>query len=33
MDDAMEKIEDFRWEYNHVRPHRALNDLTPKEIC
>jgi putative transposase len=32
LDDAREKIEDFRWEYNHFRPHSALNDLTPKEF-
>ncbi|WP_426292580.1 integrase core domain-containing protein [Dyadobacter endophyticus] len=23
LDDAREKIEDFRWEYNHFRPHSA----------
>lgn len=32
LDDARQKIEDFRWEYNHFRPHSALNDLTPKEF-
>lgn len=30
--DAEEKIEAFRWEYNHLRPHSSLNDLTPKEF-
>ncbi|KAA0994219.1 transposase [Dyadobacter sp. UC 10] len=24
-------MEDFRWEYNHFRPHSALNDY-PKEF-
>lgn len=32
LDDVREKIEDFRWEYNHFRPHSALDDLTPKEF-
>lgn len=32
LDDAREKIEDLRWEYNHFRPRSALNDLTPKEF-
>lgn len=32
LNDAREKIEDFRWEYNHFRPHSALNDLTTKEF-
>ena len=32
MKDAEEKIENFRWEYNHYRPHSSLNDLTPKEF-
>jgi len=32
LDDAGEKIEDFRWEYNHFRPHSALNESTPKEF-
>lgn len=32
MEDAREKIENFRWEYNHYRPHSSLNDLTPKEF-
>jgi putative transposase len=25
-------IEDFRWEYNHFRPHSSISDLTPKEL-
>jgi putative transposase len=32
MQDAEEKIENYRWEYNHYRPHSSLNDLTPKEF-
>lgn len=32
MEDAEEKIENYRWEYNHFRPHSSLNDLTPKEF-
>ena len=32
LEDARHKIENFRWEYNHNRPHSALNDLTPKEF-
>lgn len=32
MEDAHEKIEEYRWEYNHYRPHSSLNDLTPKEF-
>jgi putative transposase len=32
LEDAMEKIENYRWEYNHFRPHSSLNDLTPKEF-
>lgn len=32
MVDAEEKIEYYRWEYNHYRPHSSLNDLTPKEF-
>jgi putative transposase len=29
---GIQKIEDFRWEYNHFRPHSSINDLTPKEF-
>jgi putative transposase len=32
LEDVRKKIEDFRWEYNHFRPHSSLNDLTPKEF-
>lgn len=32
LQDAEKKIEDYRWEYNHFRPHSSLNDLTPKEF-
>lgn len=31
IDDAREKIERWREEYNHVRPHSSLGDLTPVE--
>ena len=31
LEDAVEKIEAWRQEYNHFRPHRSLNDLTPAE--
>lgn len=29
--DAAEKIERWRIEYNHYRPHSSLNDMTPAE--
>lgn len=32
MEDACEKIEDWRWEYNHFRPHSTLDDLSPQEF-
>lgn len=32
LEDACEKIEDWRWEYNHFRPHSALGDLSPQEF-
>ncbi len=32
LEDAVKKIEDFRWEYNHFRPHSSINDFTPKEF-
>ena len=25
-------IEDWRWKYNHVRPHRSLGYITPNEF-
>jgi putative transposase len=31
LDDARQKIEDWRFEYNHFRPHSALGQKTPKE--
>ncbi len=32
LEDAKEKIEAWRWEYNHLRPHSSLDDFTPVEI-
>jgi putative transposase len=32
LEDAQEKIELWRQEYNHFRPHNSLNDLTPNEV-
>lgn len=35
-EDAEDKIEDWRHEYNHFRPHSSLNNLTPMgyiKIC
>lgn len=32
MEDAKEKIESWRQEYNHYRPHSSLNQLTPGEV-
>ena len=32
LEDASEKIEEWRWEYNHFRPHSSLNDLSPQEF-
>jgi len=32
LEDAREKIDQWRWEYNAFRPHSALNDLTPDEM-
>lgn len=32
LEDAREKTENYRWEYNHFRPHSSLDDLTPKEF-
>jgi putative transposase len=31
LEDAAEKIEAWRHEYNHYRPHSSLNDITPVE--
>jgi hypothetical protein len=33
LDDARETIEDCRIDYNQVRPHSSLGDLTPKEFA
>jgi putative transposase len=36
LEDAEDKIEDWRHKYNHFRPHSSLNNLTPMEyikIC
>ena len=32
LEDAAEKIEAWRQEYNHYRPHRSLDDMTPAEF-
>ena len=32
MDDAMKKVEDWRREYNEVRPHSAIGDRTPMSL-
>jgi transposase InsO family protein len=32
MEDPGEKIEDWRWEYNHLMPHSTLDDLAPQEF-
>jgi len=32
LEDAREKTEDWRWEYNHFRPHSSLDDLSPQEF-
>jgi putative transposase len=32
LEDAAEKIEAWRIEYNHYRPHSSLNDLSPMEF-
>ena len=32
LDDAKEKIETWRMEYNQYRPHSSLDDLTPEEF-
>lgn len=33
LDDAKEKIELWRKDYNEFRPHSSLSNLTPKEFC
>ncbi|BEH99642.1 hypothetical protein KB20921_23900 [Edwardsiella ictaluri] len=32
LDDAQEKIEQWRQEYNRSRPHSSLNNQTPEEF-
>jgi len=32
LDDAREKIEEFRVDYNTVRPHSSIYDLPPEEF-
>jgi hypothetical protein len=32
LEDAAEKIEAWRQEYNHYRPHRSFDDMTPAEF-
>jgi len=32
LEDAKQKMESWRWDYNHIRPHSSLNDLTPIEM-
>lgn len=32
LDDAKEKIENWKWEYNYFRPHSSLGDLAPQEF-
>jgi putative transposase len=32
-EDAKEKIDAWRWEYNENRPHRSLKGLTPREFA
>jgi putative transposase len=32
LDDAREKVEEWRTEYNEVRPHSAIGDRTPKSL-
>jgi len=33
MDDAQQKIDAFRWDYNEHHPHRALKGLSPREYA
>ena len=33
MEDAREKIERWRVDYNEFRPHSSLGDLTPREFA
>jgi len=33
IDDAQQKIDAFRWDYNEHRPHRSLKGLSPREFA
>jgi putative transposase len=33
LEDAKEKIDGWRWDYNELRPHRSLKGLTPREYA
>ena len=33
LQDAKEKIDAWRWDYNEHRPHRSLKGLTPREYA
>ena len=33
VEDAKEKIDAWRWDYNEHRPHRSLEGLTPREFA
>lgn len=32
LEDARQKINDWRWDYNYLRPHSSLNDFSPEEF-
>ncbi len=32
LEDASEKIEQWKWDYNHFRPHSSLDDYAPQEF-
>lgn len=32
LDDAVQKVEDWRREYNEVRPHSVIGDRTPMSL-
>lgn len=32
LEDATEKIEEWKWDYNLLRPHSSLDDLSPQEF-
>ena len=33
MEDAQQKIDAWKWDYNEHRPHRSLEGLTPREFA